>query len=95
MAPPVGAQPYHGFRLLPEVEVAGFTFGKITNFLRYENLETGDAPPTSNRWGVWMVGFTQPMDSLDAALANLASIQPGLEDRWRRWHEARSQGKFD
>ena len=121
MAPPAGARPYHGFRLLPEVEVSGFTFGTITDFLRHQNLETGDAfveapdgsraglewrmsldryilmmaPPTANRWGVWMVGFTHPMDSLEAARANLADAQPALEERWRGWHEARLKGKFD
>ncbi len=121
MAPPAGAQPYYGFQLLPEVEVSGFILGTITDFLRHQNLDTGDgfiqapdgsraglewrmssepyvlmmAPPTANRWGVWMVGFTHRMDSLDAALANLTIAQPALEDRWRRWHEARSQNKFD
>ena len=53
------------------------------------------APPTAERWGVWMAGFTEPMDSLVAARINLASIKPGLEERWRSWHEARAEGQFD
>lgn len=53
-----------------------------------------DDGPTE-RWGVWMAGFTEPMDSLSAARTNLASIKPGLEERWRRWHKARAEGEFD
>ncbi len=53
------------------------------------------APPTAERWGVWLAGFIHPMDSTQSALANLESIKPGLEDRWRRWHEDRVDGKFD
>lgn len=115
MAPPPGAKPYHGFLLLPEVGVGGFTLGTITDFLKDPDLETGDAfveapdgsragiewhltsepyvllmaPPSEERWGVWMVGFTEPMDSLDGARRNLAAIEPDLRNRWRSWSDER------
>ena len=53
------------------------------------------ASPTAERWGVWLAGFTEPMDSLAAARINLASIKPGLEERWRNWHEAHADGQFE
>jgi hypothetical protein len=33
MSPPPGAKPYHGFFLIPETAIDGFTFGAITDFL--------------------------------------------------------------
>ena len=121
MAPPDGAKPYHGFRLLEDVEVMGFTLGAITDFSRYPGLETGDgfveapdgaraglewrlsnepyllmmAPPSARRWGVWLVGFTRPMNSFDAARANLRDLQPALEEKWREWHTAKFAGEFN
>ena len=53
------------------------------------------ASPTAERWGVWLAGFTEPMDSWAAARINLASIKPGLEERWRNWHEAHADGQFE
>ncbi len=120
MSPPPGAKPYHGFKLLPDVESEGFVLGAITDFLRFPALETGDgfveapdgtrsglewrmstesyvlmmAAPTAPRWGVWLVGFTRSMDSIEAARLNLADIQPILEEKWRAWHAARLAGEF-
>lgn len=121
MAPPEGAKPYHGFKVLSDVEAKGFVFGAITDFLDHPNLETVDAfieapdgtrcgvewrrsdetyvlmmaPPNEKRWGVWMIGFTEPMNSKEAAARNLAAVRPELEERWRAWHVARVAGQYD
>jgi len=56
--PPDGARVYHGFPILKDVVVAGFSLGKITDF-EAEHCESGDAfvvAPDNSRAGiVWEV----------------------------------------
>ena len=58
IARPAGSPVYHGFAVLPDVAVAGFTFGKITDF-EMETCNEGDAfvvAPDNSRAGlVWEI----------------------------------------
>lgn len=58
IAPPKGAPPYHGFQILSDVVVEGFTLGKITDF-ESEKCDEGDSfviAPDNSRCGlVWEV----------------------------------------
>lgn len=58
IARPAGAPVYHGFQVLEDVVVEGFTFGKITDF-EAEPRQEGDAfvvAPDNSRAGlVWEV----------------------------------------
>jgi hypothetical protein len=58
VAKPQGARAYHGFQILSDVVVEGFTLGKITDF-EAESVETGDAfvvAPDNSRAGlVWEI----------------------------------------
>jgi hypothetical protein len=58
VAPPKGAPVYHGFVVLEDVSVEGFTFGAITDF-EAESCDAGDAfvvAPDGSRAGlVWEV----------------------------------------
>ena len=58
IAPPAGAPAYHGFDILDDVTVDGFTLGKITDFEAAE-CDEGDAfvlAPDGSRAGlVWEV----------------------------------------
>jgi len=58
IARPLGAPVYHGFQVLSDVVVEGFTFGKITDF-EAEPSDVGDAfiiAPDNSRAGlVWEV----------------------------------------
>jgi len=58
IAKPAGAPVYHGFEVLSDVVVGGFTFGKITDF-EIETCNEGDAfviAPDNSRAGlVWEV----------------------------------------
>ena len=111
MAPPGGARPYHGFKVLNDVTYQGFTLGAITDYQTRPGLTVGDgfvvapdgsragiewrianesyllemAPPTSNRWGVWMAGFVHPMVDKDSARRNLIEIEPLLRQKWEAW----------
>jgi hypothetical protein len=58
IARPAGAPVYHGFDVLSDVVVGGFTFGKITDF-EIEQCDEGDAfvvAPDNSRAGlVWEI----------------------------------------
>jgi|SRR5579859_53601 len=58
IAPPKGAPVYHGFQILSDVVVQGFTLGKITDF-ESEKCDEGDSfviAPDNSRCGlVWEV----------------------------------------
>ena len=73
-----GAPVYHGFQVLGDVSVDGFTFGKITDF-ETESCNEGDAfviAPDDSRAGlVWEVS-----DKLD-----FHEICPFEKDRWGVW----------
>jgi tetratricopeptide (TPR) repeat protein len=77
-APPVGAEPYHGFPLLDNVEASGFRLGMITNFLAFPETH-GDAyviGPDGSRAGlVW--------EETDRTYFEQAG--PISEDRWGVW----------
>jgi hypothetical protein len=78
LAKPRGAPVYHGFRILGDVDVDGFTFGMITDFEAEESSE-GDAfivAPDNSRAGlVWEVASGQ----------SLVEICPIAKDRWGVW----------
>lgn len=44
--------------------------------------------PDDRRWGVWAVGLSLPLRSLDDARAYLAALLPELKPRWERWAQA-------
>jgi hypothetical protein len=78
VAPPKGAPVYHGFVVLEDVSVEGFTFGAITDF-EAEACDAGDAfvvAPDGSRAGlVWEVS---PTDHIEEVL-------PFERDRWGVW----------
>jgi hypothetical protein len=78
LARPAGAPVYHGFRILDDIVVDGFTFGAITDF-EAEHCEEGDAfviAPDGSRAGlVWRIS--------DAA--EFQEVCPSTEDRWGVW----------
>jgi hypothetical protein len=78
LARPSGAPVYHGFQLLSDVVVDGFTFGKITDF-ETEPCEFGDAfviAPDNSRAGlVWEVSDKR----------YFREVCPVDADRWGVW----------
>lgn len=78
LAKPTGAPVYHGFRILGDVVVDGFTLGAITDF-EAEPCDEGDAfvvAPDNSRAGlVWEVATGEA----------LAEVCPPSEDRWGVW----------
>jgi len=75
---PSGAPVYHGFTLLSDVVVEGFTFGTITDFEAQESC-VGDAfvvAPDNSRAGlVWEVSDD----------GRFAEVCPLTQDRWGVW----------
>jgi len=78
IARPAGAPVYYGFQVLDDVSVAGFRFGKITDF-EIESAGYGDAfviPPDDRRAGlVWEVS--------EAPL--FTEAHPPEASRWGVW----------
>ena len=78
VAPPKGAPVYHGFVVLKDVSIDGFTFGAITDF-EAEPCDTGDAfvvAPDGSRAGlVWEVSTTKYVEE----------VRPFEPDRWGVW----------
>jgi hypothetical protein len=78
VARPNGAPVYHGFVVLDDVSVEGFTFGAITDF-EAAPCDTGDAfviAPDGSRAGlVWEV----------SAKKYLEEVLPFEQDRWGVW----------
>jgi len=78
LAKPCGAPVYHGFRILSDVVVDGFTLGAITDF-EVEPCDGGDAfvvAPDNSRAGlVWEVATREAF----------AEICPMEENRWGVW----------
>jgi hypothetical protein len=78
IARPTGAPVYHGFQMLEDVVVEGFTFGKITDF-EAELCEEGDAfvvAPDNSRAGlVWEV----------TDKVSVTEISPFELGRWGVW----------
>jgi hypothetical protein len=78
VTPPKGAPPYHGFVVLEDVNVEGFTFGAITDF-EAEPCDAGDAfiiAPDGSRAGlVWEVSAT----------TYLEEVHPFEPSRWGVW----------
>ena len=77
-APPKGAPVYHGFVVLDDVSVEGFTFGAITDF-EAEPCDVGDAfvvAPDGSRAGLaWEVSPT----------AYIEEVRPFERERWGVW----------
>ena len=75
---PEGAPVYHGFQILNDVGVDGFTFGKITDF-ESADCSCGDAfviAPDNSRAGlVWEYGES----------ASFQQVMPPEPDRWGVW----------
>ena len=78
VAPPKGAPVYHGFVVLDDVSVEGFTFGAITDF-ESEPCDAGDAflvAPDGSRaglvWEVSPIGYIEEVRSFE-------------RDRWGVW----------
>ena len=78
LAKPKGAPVYHGFPILSDVAVDGFTLGVITDF-EAERCSEGDAfvvAPDNSRAGlVWEVSDKQ----------TFAEVGPMTEQRWGVW----------
>jgi hypothetical protein len=78
IAPPEGAPVYHGFQVLADVVVDGFTFGKISDF-EAETCGEGDAfviAPDNSRAGlVWEVSED----------AYFREVCPPNANRWGVW----------
>lgn len=78
IARPLGAPVYHGFQVLGDVIVDGFTFGKITDF-EIETCNEGDAfvvAPDDSRAGlIWKVS-DKP---------HFQEICPPETERWGVW----------
>lgn len=69
LARPEGAPPYHGFVVLEDVAVDGFTLGKISDF-EAEEMSCGDAfviAPDGRRAGlVWEIGDPPRVEEVTA-----------------------------
>jgi hypothetical protein len=78
VAPPKGAPVYHGFVVLDDVSVEGFTFGAITDF-EAEPCDAGDAfvvAPDGSRAGlVWEVSPIQ----------HIEEVRSFEQHRWGVW----------
>jgi hypothetical protein len=78
IAPPKGAPVYHGFQILSDVDVQGFTLGKITDF-ESEQCDEGDSfviAPDNSRCGlVWEVSDKSYFEE----------ICPLAPERWGVW----------
>jgi hypothetical protein len=78
VARPEGSPVYHGFQILHDVVVDGFTFGKISDFAA-EPCTAGDAfvvAPDNSRAGfVWEVSDN----------SHFQEVCPADLDRWRVW----------
>lgn len=78
LAKPKNAPVYHGFRILSDVAIDGFTLGVITDFEAERCLE-GDAflvAPDNSRAGlVWEVSDQQ----------KFVEVSPMTEQRWGVW----------
>lgn len=90
MAPPEGSPPFHGFSVLEDVCVEGFSWGGITDFEREPGLESGDAfivAPDGSRAGLewrldnetWLLEMSPPNDRRWGVY--LAGIERPLVDR--------------
>jgi hypothetical protein len=81
IAPPEGSPVYHGFPVLQDVTVEGFTFGKISDF-EAEPCREGDAfvvAPDNSRAGlVWEVSQE----------SHFSEVLPFEPDRWGVWDVA-------
>ena len=80
VTPPKGAPAYHGFVVLEDVNVDGFTLGAITDF-EAEPCDAGDAfviAPDGSRAGlVWEVSATTDVDAEE--------VLPFEQSRWGVW----------
>lgn len=78
VARPPGAPVYHGFAVLQDVVVDGFTYGAITDF-EAEPCSEGDgfvvAPDNSRAGLVWEVGTGD----------TLVEVVPADDNRWGVW----------
>jgi hypothetical protein len=78
VAPPEGAPVYHGFVVLEDVNVGGFTFGAITDF-EAQPCDAGDAfvvAPDGSRAGlVWEVSTKRYIEE----------VCPFERERWGVW----------
>ena len=78
LAPPPGAPVYHGFVVLDDVAIDGFTLGKITDF-EAEPCEVGDgfviAPDGSRAGLVWEVCNRNYFNE----------VRPPEPERWGVW----------
>ncbi len=78
IARPAGAPVYHGFEVLADVVVGGFTYGKITDF-EIETCDEGDAfvvAPDNSRAGlVWEISDKPDFQEISAPEA----------ERWGVW----------
>ncbi len=43
------------------------------------------APPSAERWGVYLIGVTRPMVDRATVAANLADVAPDLRAFWEEW----------
>lgn len=79
MAPPGGARPYHGFKVLEDVTYQGFTLGAITDFIKRPGLLVGDGfivAPDGSRAGLeWRI----------ANETYLLEMAPPTAHRWGVW----------
>ncbi len=78
IAKPPGAPIYHGFQVLEDVVVEGFTFGKITDF-EAEPCQEGDAfvvAPDNSRAGLVWEATNE---------VSISQISPLEADRWGVW----------
>ena len=46
------------------------------------------APPTDERWGVYLAGISHPMVDRASARQNLEDLLPYLRDAWEKWSSA-------
>ena len=79
IARPEGAPVYHGFVILDDIVVDGFTLGKITDWEKAEPCDAGDAfvtAPDGSRAGiVWEVSDSRVFHE----------VAPVEADRWGVW----------
>lgn len=77
---PAAAEGGDGFVEAPDGSRAGIVWKWEDDAYVFQTVE-----PTSDRWGVWLVGVPHRMTDLESARANFELIVPMLRPHWEAW----------
>jgi hypothetical protein len=72
-----------GFVIAPDRSRAGLVWEAEVEVPYFNEVMA----PDDERWGVWAVGLSMPLRTLDDARRYLAALLPELRPRWQQWLE--------